>query len=220
MDSFEWNKIFGGILATVLFVLVVKLVAESVFHVEPLEKQAYVVQGVEQTATTSEAAAPAVEPVPDWNAVIPAADLAAGEALVARCVQCHDMTSANTNKIGPGLWETVGRAKGTHAGYAYSAAMKAKGGDWSYTDLFHFLKMPAAFVPGTKMAFAGIPKVEDRVNLIAHLRTLAASPAALPPPAPEPAPAPAGESASTEQTEGTPADRATPNAPQPGAPAH
>jgi cytochrome c len=111
--------------------------------------------------------------------------------------------------IGPGLYGVVGRAKAGHPGFDYSPAMKAKGGEWSYADLFHFLKQPAVFVPGTKMAFAGLPRTQDRIDLIAFLRMQAASPAPLPPPQPataETAPAegaPAAEG--VERAEPTPA---------------
>src|SRR4051812_13062662 len=133
MDSFEWNKIVGAVLAATLFVLVVRVGAEAIYDVEPLEKQAYIVQGVEQTASTA-AAAPAEEVVPDFAAVIPAADAAAGAKIAERCAQCHDWTSGGPDKIGPNLYGVVGRPKASHGTFAYSAAMKAKGGDWSYVD--------------------------------------------------------------------------------------
>jgi cytochrome c len=82
--------------------------------------------------------------------------------------------------IGPNLFGVVGRPKASHPGFDYSAAMKAKGGDWSYPDLFNFLRQPAVFVPGTKMSFAGLPKPQDRLNVMAFLRMQADTPAPLP----------------------------------------
>ena len=72
------------------------------------------------------------------------------------------------------------RPKATQPGFDYSAAIKAKGGDWSYADLYTFLRQPAAFAPGTKMSFAGLPRTQDRMNVIAFLRMQADSPAPLP----------------------------------------
>ena len=63
--------------------------------------------------------------------------------------------------------------------------MKAKGGNWTYDELFKYLKSPQSYVPGTKMSFAGLPREQDRINLIAYLRTNADSPAAIPAPAPK-----------------------------------
>ena len=89
------------------------------------------------------------------------------------------------NKIGPQLYGVVGRARATHPGFDYSSAMKAKGGSWTYDELFKYLKSPGSYVPGTKMSFAGLRSEQDRINLIAFLRTNADSPAAIPAPAPE-----------------------------------
>jgi cytochrome c len=73
----------------------------------------------------------------------------------------------------------VGRPRGSHPGYMYSAAMKAKPGAWSYDDLFQFLRQPQVFIPGTKMTFGGFPRPQDRLDVIAWLRMQADSPAPL-----------------------------------------
>ena len=109
----------------------------------------------------------------------PLADIMVGESVAERCGACHDWTKGGPNKIGPSLYGVVGRAKGAHPGFDYSAAIKEKGGDWTYADLFAFLRQPAAYAPGTKMGFAGLPRVQDRVNVIAFLRMQADTPAPL-----------------------------------------
>jgi cytochrome c len=101
-----------------------------------------------------------------------------------RCAACHNWDASGKNMIGPGLHSVVMRAKASQPGFDYSPAMKAKGGAWTYADLFHFLKQPAVFIPGTKMAFAGLPRAQDRIDIIAFLRMQADSPAPLPPPQP------------------------------------
>jgi cytochrome c len=78
----------------------------------------------------------------------------------------------------------VGRARASVAGFDYSAAMKAKGGSWTYDELFKFIKAPGAYITGTKMSFAGVSSAKDRINLIAFLRTNTDSPVAIPAPAP------------------------------------
>jgi cytochrome c len=187
MDSFEWNKIIGAVLATALFIMVVKIADESLFPAPKLAKQAYQVPGVTEVASASgdsAAAAPAEEALPDFATVIPAADQAHGQQIAQRCAQCHDWTKGGPNKIGPNLYGIINRARGTHDGFSYSAAMKGKGGSWSYADIFQYTKQPAVFIPGNKMAFAGLPKAQDRLDLIAYMRSWADSPPALPPPAP------------------------------------
>ena len=197
MDSFEWNKIAGAVLGTLIFIFVIRLVAEEVYEPEMPAKPGYVVQGVTEEAA-GPAAAPVEEAMPDWGTVLASADAASGKTTSAKCEACHDLSSAKANKIGPALFGVVGRARASIDGFSYSSAMKAKGGDWSYDELFKFIKSPGAYIPGTKMSFAGISKTEDRINLIAFLRSNADSPAPLPAAAPAaaaPAAAPAAGAA-------------------------
>lgn len=216
MDSFEWNKIAGAVLGTVLFVMVVRIAGEAIFDAEPPAKEAYHVEGVETASAAGTTAAPVEEALPDWAAVIPKADTAAGQAVAVRCQQCHDYTKGGPNKIGPNLWGIIGRARGTHPGFSYSSAMAKRGGEWSYDDLFHYIHSPAKFIPGNKMAFAGVPKPQDRINLIAFMRTWADSPPALPASRPAtPAPASPSAGGAGNPAAGSPGG-AHPPTPQPG----
>jgi cytochrome c len=191
MDSFEWNKIAGAVLGTLLFVVAVRIASGFIFEVEPPAKPGYVVQGVEAPAGGAATPAPAEEALPDWGTVLPKANVADGKSISTRCEQCHDLSKGGPNKIGPNLWGVVGRPRASHPGFDYSAAMKSKGGSWSYDELFKFLKSPGAYIPGTKMSFAGLPKALDRIDIIAYLRTDMDSPAPIPPPQPAKAAAPA-----------------------------
>ena len=184
MDSFEWNKIIGAVLGTAIFIFVVRLVAEKVYEPEKPAKPGYVVEGVVETPAGGAASAPTEEALPDWGTVLAKADVAQGKTISGKCEQCHDVSSAATNKIGPALYGVVDRTRASVAGFEYSSAMKAKGGSWTYDELFKFLKSPGAYIAGTKMSFAGISKADDRIALIAFLRTNAASPAAIPAPKP------------------------------------
>ena len=194
MDSFEWNKIIGAVLGTAIFIFVVRVVAENIYEPEKPAKPGYVVEGVVENAGGG-AAAPVEEAMPDWGTVLAKADVAAGKAVSAKCEACHDLSSAKTTKIGPELYGVVDRPRASIAGFSYSGAMKAKGGNWTYDELFKFLKSPGAYIPGTKMSFAGDSKTEDRINLIAFLRSNADAPAAIPAPKPAAAPAEAAPKA-------------------------
>ncbi|HEY5347000.1 MAG TPA: cytochrome c family protein [Rhizomicrobium sp.] len=184
MDSFEWNKIIGAVLGTCIFIFVIKLIADNVYDVPPPAKPGYVVEGVVETAGSGASTAPVAEALPDWGTELPKADINAGKTVSARCEQCHDLSSAKTTKIGPPLYGVVGRARATVAGFDYSSAMMTDHAPWTFDKLFVYLKSPASMVPGTKMTFAGLRSAQDRINLIAFLRTNTASPVAIPAPAP------------------------------------
>ncbi len=195
MDSFEWNKIIGAVLGTAIFIFVVRLIAEKVYEPEHPAKPGYIVEGVVETPAGGAPAAPVAEVVPDFGTVLPTADVANGKTVAGKCEQCHDISKGGPNKIGPELWNVVGRPRATEAGFAYSGAMKGKGGSWTYEELFKFTHSPQAVVPGTKMSFPGLRSEKDRIDLLAFLRTQEDAPAAIPAPAPKAAAAPAADAA-------------------------
>jgi len=193
MDSNEWNKVIGGILGTVLFVLVVHIISQAIYARPEPEKPAFAVATAAPPAPApgasapapagaapAAASAPAADSLPDFATAIPAADAMAGASVAERCMVCHDISKDGMNKIGPLLYGVVGRMKASFPGFDYSAAMKGKGGNWTYAELFQFLQAPLMYIPGTKMTFAGLPRASDRLNLIAYLRMQADTPAPLP----------------------------------------
>jgi cytochrome c len=188
MDSHQWNKIIGSVLGTILFVLVVRAVGEAIFFPEELEEPAIKIAGSETAPSEPSAAAPPAESLPDFAAAIPAADTMAGGMVAERCMVCHGWDKGGPAMIGPNLYGIVGKAKASAGDFDYSPALREKGGEWTYADLYEFLRQPAVFVPGTKMGFAGLPRSQDRLNLIAFLRMQADAPAALPAGGAAPAP--------------------------------
>lgn len=208
MDSFEWNKIFMGLGFSALAVLGINELTKSLYAAEVPAESGYVVAGVEAGGATEAGGGTEAEaPLPDFGTVLAAADVAAGEKIASKCAQCHTWTKGGENKIGPNLYGILGS---NHAhlgdGFAYSEAMKAKSGEvWDYAAVYKFLEAPGKAVPKTKMAFAGLKKSEDRIALIAYMRTWADSPLPLP------APMPAGAA----PAEGAPAEGAAPAEPAP-----
>ena len=98
-------------------------------------------------------------------------DAVAGKSVFNKCAICHSAAPGKT-VIGPTLFGIVGRPSASIAGFSYSDAMKAANKTWDEATLSVYLTDPKALVPGTKMTFAGLPKPEDRANLIAYLATL------------------------------------------------
>lgn len=99
----------------------------------------------------------------------PAGDAAAGEKVFNQCKACHTLQEGQ-NRVGPSLKGVVGRKAGEVAGFNYSAPMKASGITWTPEELDKYLADPKGFIPGNKMAFAGLKKPEDRANVIAYLQ--------------------------------------------------
>jgi len=96
-------------------------------------------------------------------------DPANGESVFRRCASCHRVGPDANNAVGPALNGVVGRQAGTHPDFNYSQAMKDSGVTWDAETLSAFLEAPRQFMPGTRMAFQGLPDAQDRADVIAYL---------------------------------------------------
>jgi cytochrome c len=100
-------------------------------------------------------------------------DPVAGRALAhKRCVACHDLTRAATLKLGPPLWQVVGRPVGSVSGFRYSADVAGQAWQWDERGLDQFLLNPKSMFPGTRMVFEGLADARMRLDLIAFLHRL------------------------------------------------
>lgn len=219
MDSFEWNKIAGWALTAGIAVLGLSIVTGEIYKPHPLEKQAYVVEGVELEADAGAGAAAAEKPIAFYLA---SANVEKGEAQFKKCAACHTITPGGANGIGPNLYGIVGAKHAHAAGFAYSDALKSKPGNWTFDALNEWLKSPKAYAPGNKMSFAGLSKPEDRAAVIAYLNQQSANPLPLPAvPAEVAAAAPetpaAGPAATPASEKPAPAPGMAPNVPVPDA---
>lgn len=151
----------------------------------PAELRGYM-SNIENVVVPRSAEGPAlVAPAPqvDLATALAAADPAKGQQTARACMSCHTFDQGGQDRTGPGLWGVVGRTVASHGSFAYSSAFKAQTGSWTYERLDHYLANPAKAIPGNKMAYAGLRKVQDRANVIAYLSTLSASPVPFPKPA-------------------------------------
>jgi len=182
----RFNTIAGWALFAGIIALGGGIVSSKLFHSERPEKMGYAIEGVEAEGEGGAASGPGL------NTLLAGADVAAGEKVFAKCAACHTVNQGGANGIGPNLFATVGESIGQgKGGFAFSDALKSKGGNWTFENLDHWLKSPREFAPGTKMTFAGLANPADRANLIAWLNTQGSN---LPLPAADAAPAEASAS--------------------------
>jgi len=185
MDSFEINKILGALLFSCLCLLSLNIAADAMFAPLKPAKPGFEVAVTEHKGDT------AAKPEPDEpiEKLLASATVEKGANSAKKCAACHTFGKGEPNRVGPNLYGVVGRERGSHAGFNYSAGMKGKPGKWTVEDLNAFLQNPKGFVPGTSMGFAGVPRGSERADLIAFLNSKSDSPA----PLPKAAEAPAGQ---------------------------
>ena len=211
-DPLLGNKIAGAILGTLLFAMGLNIFSGVIYTPRKPAVPGYDLPVPEAAAATGGSDQQAqAEPLP---VLLASADPAKGQSAAKKCQACHVFEKGGPNKIGPDLYGVVERAKGSHEGFNYSAAMKAKGGQWTFEDLNGFIANPKGYVPGTIMAFAGISNPKERADVIRYLQTLAESPVPLPAvaaaPAAQPAAAPGPSQTQQQPSPATPGQRPEP----------
>ena len=170
MKDLESNKIVAAILVAGLIALITGKIADGLYHpVENSEKRGYVVE-IANTNSSADTAS-AVEEVIDIPALLAAATVENGSAAFKKCASCHTNEAGGDHRVGPNLAGIVNSKIASKDGYAYSNAMIAKTGNWTYEELFAFLKKPQDYVPGTKMSFAGLKNAKDIADVIKFLES-------------------------------------------------
>lgn len=211
MNSFELNKILGALLACVLITLSLNIAASALFAPVKPAKPGYDIAVKEAAPAGGAGPAEASQPI---EVLLASASAEKGAAAAKQCGACHTFEKGGPNRVGPNLYDIVNHERGAgRNGFNFSAAMKAKGGTWTFDELNKFLANPRGYVPGTSMTFAGLTRDSQRADVIEYLRMQADKPVEKPQVAAAPAPAKPADGAAP------PAAAAPANAPKPAPPA-
>jgi cytochrome c len=183
-DNFEFDKIILAIAFGILAIILSNAIGGFLYRTDRLvEKRGYQIEVIAEIPGGAEAPK-GLPDVIEIGKIMVAASADAGQAVFKQCMVCHTSGKGEANKVGPNLWGVVGANVARHKEFQYSSAMSKRGTDgktWTYEDLYRYIYSPKSYIPGNKMAFAGVKKDADRANLLAYLRTLSDSPIALPP---------------------------------------
>lgn len=173
-DTMTMTKVLGGLCGSLLVYLLGAFAAESLYHVggDDHGDHGEVVQGYMIEVASAEGADEEVEEEVDFGEMMANAEASAGEKVWAKCRACHKLDGSDGT--GPHLNGVVGRAIAGVDGFGYSDTLAGMSDTtWSIENLNGFLEAPKDWAPGTKMAFVGLNKPEDRADLITYLESTA-----------------------------------------------
>ena len=181
MDSFEINKIIASILLVALLIIGISKISNIIFKVYKLDSSAYKVELTDDGAKQiSEENTMKADDKVDISALMALGDIAHGEKVFKKCSACHSIEAGGGNKIGPALYNVVGRKIAALEDYKYSKALVEYTKNWSFEELNGFLIKPQKWIKGTKMAYAGLRKEKDRASVILYLNKYSDNPLPLP----------------------------------------
>ena len=164
------NKIIVSIVLAIILVLGINKITDIIYYVEKPEKSAYQVVGVSTTVSTETTEVTSTDSeITDIMVLLAAASVTDGEKIFKKCAACHSIAKGGRNKIGPALYNVLGRQAGSLPDYKYSKAMIAYGKKWTPEEIDGFLTNPKGWVKGTKMSYAGLKNLKERASLILYM---------------------------------------------------
>lgn len=178
MDSFEWTKVAGAVLMTGLCAMVASMVGNALVPPKHEVKDGAETTGPAKTGPATKAPEKAA-PKKALANLLAEATVEQGQKVSKKCTACHTFAKGGPNRVGPNLWNILGRDIASVAGFAYSSGLKEKQGKWDYETVARFIGNPKGFAKGTKMTYS-LRKPEQQAQILLYLRSLSDSPMPLP----------------------------------------
>jgi len=172
----NFNKIFGSLLLTVIIIFGINKASDLIYRVDAPTTGSYKVEAKNNTQTDEKKESGSS----DIKTILALGSVDQGKKVFSKCAACHSINKGGGNKIGPALYSVLGRKAGSVNNYKYSKGMASFGKSWGLEEMNAFLIKPAAYVKGTKMAFAGLKKEEDRASVILYMNQQSDSPLQIP----------------------------------------
>ena len=141
-------------------------ISDVIYSVEKPEKSAYQVASVSNTNDSTSVASTENTSTGDVMTLFASVSLSDGEKIFKKCAACHSIAKGGANKIGPALYNVIGRQAGSLPDYKYSKGMIAYAKKWTAQEMDGFLENPKGWVKGTKMAYAGLKDPKERAAVI------------------------------------------------------
>jgi cytochrome c len=177
METTNSNKLALAVLGTLLATMALGIFSNAIYAPHRAIKPGYDLPGAQEAAPAPAPSAAPEEPLP---ALLAKADPVKGQSDTKACQACHSFDKGGPAKVGPPLYGVVGRPVASIAGFAYSDKLKSMGGNWTYDEIFEFIKNPKVMEPGTKMSFPGEPDTKKRADILAYLKSLSDNPVPFP----------------------------------------
>lgn len=196
-SSLEGNKILAAVLTAGIIASASGVLSRIFYHPYTPAERAYPVALPEDVAP-ADVPDVAVDPI---AVRLQTASVEAGEGGFRQCAACHTNDPGGAHRVGPAMWDVVGRDVASVGGFSFSPALLEIEGVWTYEKLDGFLENPREWAPGNRMTFAGIRSPEARADMILYLHSLSDDPEPLPEAAAEPAADVAPEAEADIETE-------------------
>ena len=154
-------------------------ISDVIYSVEKPEKSAYQVASISNTNDSTSVASTENTSTGDVMTLFASVSLSDGEKIFKKCAACHSIAKGGANKIGPALYNVIGRQAGSLPDYKYSKGMIAYAKKWTPQEMDGFLENPKGWVKGTKMSYAGLKNPKERAAVILYMNNNSDNPLSL-----------------------------------------